>query len=71
MIERHGRIDILLNNAGIGGLGPIATAEGPGDMAAFRQVIEVNLLGAATVAAEVAPPHDRQRARRARTASAG
>jgi NAD(P)-dependent dehydrogenase (short-subunit alcohol dehydrogenase family) len=52
-IERHGRIDILLNNAGIGGIGPIATAEGPGDMAAFRQVIEVNLLGAAAVAAEV------------------
>ncbi|MEO0062608.1 MAG: Gluconate 5-dehydrogenase [Pseudomonadota bacterium] len=54
VIERHGRIDVLLNNAGIGGLGPIATAEGPGDMAAFRRIIEVNLLGAATVAAEVA-----------------
>jgi NAD(P)-dependent dehydrogenase (short-subunit alcohol dehydrogenase family) len=53
VIERHGRIEILLNNAGIGGIGPIASAEGPGDMAAFRQVIEVNLLGAATVAAEV------------------
>jgi NAD(P)-dependent dehydrogenase (short-subunit alcohol dehydrogenase family) len=53
VIERHGRIDILLNNAGIGGLGAIATGEGPGDMAAFRQVIEVNRLGAATVAAEV------------------
>lgn len=53
VIDRHGRVDILLNNAGIGGIGPIATAEGPGDMAAFRQVIEVNLLGAAIVAAEV------------------
>jgi NAD(P)-dependent dehydrogenase (short-subunit alcohol dehydrogenase family) len=53
VVERHGRIDILLNNAGIGGIGPIATAEGPGDMAAFRRVIEVNLLGAATVAAAV------------------
>ncbi len=52
-VERYGAIHILLNNAGIGGIGPIATAEGPGDIAAFRQVIEVNLLGAATVAAHV------------------
>jgi len=48
-----GPIHILVNNAGIGGLGPIASVEGPGDMAAFRKVIEVNLLGAATVAAHV------------------
>lgn len=51
--DRHGRIDILINNAGIGGTGPIASAEGPGDMAAFRQIIEINLLGAATVVSEV------------------
>ncbi len=54
VVEAHGSIDILLNNAGIGGLGPIATPDGPGDMAAFRAVIEVNLLGAVTVAAHVA-----------------
>ena len=54
VIERHGRIDILLNNAGIGGLGPIASADGPGDVAAFRRVIEVNLLGAASLAAHAA-----------------
>jgi NAD(P)-dependent dehydrogenase (short-subunit alcohol dehydrogenase family) len=54
VIDAHGRIDILINNAGIGGIGPIATAEAPGDMAAFRRVIDINLLGAATVAAEVA-----------------
>lgn len=52
--DRHGRIDILLNNAGIGGLGPIATPEGPGDMAAFRRVLEVNLVGAMQLAAHAA-----------------
>jgi len=50
----HGAIHILVNNAGVGGLGPIATAEGPGDMADFFRVIRVNLLGAANVAAAVA-----------------
>ena len=54
-LELHGRIDILLNNAGIGGLGPIATVEGPGDMDEFRKVISVNLVGAANMAAHVAP----------------
>jgi NAD(P)-dependent dehydrogenase (short-subunit alcohol dehydrogenase family) len=53
VVDLHGGIQILVNNAGIGGLGPIATADGPGDMAAFRKVIEVNLLGAVTMAAEV------------------
>jgi NAD(P)-dependent dehydrogenase (short-subunit alcohol dehydrogenase family) len=54
VISRHGRIDILVNNAGIGGVAPIATAEGPIDLAAFRRIIEVNLIGATAVAAEVA-----------------
>jgi len=52
--ERYGDIHMLLNNAGIGGLGPVASPEGPGDMTAFRQVIGVNLIGAAQVAAHVA-----------------
>ena len=52
--ERHGEIHILLNNAGIGGLGPIAAADAPGDMDAFRKVIAINLVGAAQVAAHVA-----------------
>lgn len=50
-VQRHGRIDILLNNAGIGGLAPLATEEGPGDMELFRSIIAVNLLGTAQLAA--------------------
>lgn len=49
----EGPIHILVNNAGIGGMGPVATPHGAGDMAAFRRVVEVNLLGAAFMAAEV------------------
>ena len=46
VMARFGRIDICVNCAGIGGIGPIATPAGPGDLDAFRRVIEVNLLGA-------------------------
>jgi NAD(P)-dependent dehydrogenase (short-subunit alcohol dehydrogenase family) len=49
-----GPIHILVNCAGIGGLGPIASDDAPGDVAAMRKVIEVNLLGAIAVTAEVA-----------------
>jgi NAD(P)-dependent dehydrogenase (short-subunit alcohol dehydrogenase family) len=51
--DRYGAIHMLLNNAGIGGLGPLASSAGPGDMAQFRKVIGVNLIGAAQVAAHV------------------
>lgn len=51
--DRYGEIHILLNNAGIGGLGPVASPDGPGDMEAFRKIIGVNLVGAAQVAAHV------------------
>jgi NAD(P)-dependent dehydrogenase (short-subunit alcohol dehydrogenase family) len=50
----EGPIHILVNCAGIGGIGPVASAEGPGDLAAIRTVIEVNLLGAINVTAHVA-----------------
>jgi NAD(P)-dependent dehydrogenase (short-subunit alcohol dehydrogenase family) len=50
---RYGEIHMLLNNAGVGGLGAVASAEGPGDMAQFRGIIAVNLIGAAQVAAHV------------------
>ena len=50
----RGPVHLLVNCAGIGGLGPIASAEGPGDVAAIRKVIEVNLLGAINVTAQFA-----------------
>lgn len=49
-----GPIHILVNCAGIGGIGPIASDDAPGDVAAMRKVIEVNLVGAINVTAEVA-----------------
>jgi NAD(P)-dependent dehydrogenase (short-subunit alcohol dehydrogenase family) len=51
--ERYGEIHMLLNNAGIGGLGAVATPEGPCDMEPFRKIIAVNLIGATQVAAHV------------------
>lgn len=49
-----GPVSILANMAGIGGIGPIATSAGPGEVAAFRRVIDVNLIGAVNVTAHVA-----------------
>lgn len=49
-----GPIHILVNSAGIGGIGAIASAEGPADLAAVRKVIEVNLVGAINATAHVA-----------------
>mgnify|MGYP001598859721 CR=1 FL=1 len=54
VVERYGEIHMLLNNAGIGGLGAVASPDGPGDMDQFRTIIGVNLIGAAQVAAHVA-----------------
>ncbi len=50
----EGPIHILVNSAGIGGIGPIASSDGPGDLAAIRKVVEVNLIGAINVTAHVA-----------------
>jgi len=41
VVERFGGIDVCMANAGIGGGGPVRSA----DPASFEQVIEVNLLG--------------------------
>jgi NAD(P)-dependent dehydrogenase (short-subunit alcohol dehydrogenase family) len=50
----HGQVHILVNSAGIGGIGPIASPAGPGDVSAIRRVIDVNLMGAITVTAHFA-----------------
>jgi NAD(P)-dependent dehydrogenase (short-subunit alcohol dehydrogenase family) len=52
--EIDGPIHVLVNCAGIGGIGPIASADAPGDVAAIRKVVEVNLLGAINATAHVA-----------------
>ena len=52
--EIDGPIHILVNCAGIGGIGPIASAEAPGDVAAMAKVVEVNLIGAINTTAHVA-----------------
>jgi len=56
--EAVGRIDgpihILGNCAGVGGLGPIAKPTGPGDVADFRRVLDVNLMGAVNVTSAIA-----------------
>ena len=49
-----GPVHILVNCAGIAGLGPIASTAGPGDVAAIRKVIDVNLVGAINVTAQFA-----------------
>lgn len=53
-VAQVGPVSILANMAGIGGIGPIATPAGPGDVAAFRRLIDVNLIGAVNVTAHVA-----------------
>src|SRR5690606_13649199 len=49
----EGPFHILDYCAGNGAIGPNASAEAPGDVAAIRQVIEVNLVGAINVTAAV------------------
>lgn len=51
VIEKHGRIDIVVNNAGIGCIGPLAEL----DLAAVRQAWEVNALGQLRVTRAVVP----------------
>ncbi|MCB9528093.1 MAG: SDR family NAD(P)-dependent oxidoreductase [bacterium] len=51
VITLHGRIDVLVNNAGMGDIGPFARAE-PGKLDAM---LRVNVIGATAMARAVAP----------------
>jgi Short-chain dehydrogenases of various substrate specificities len=55
-VEAFGRIDVWINNAGVGLFGPVLKA----DMAAQRRVVEIDLLGAMNGAAAVLPQFVRQ-----------
>jgi NAD(P)-dependent dehydrogenase (short-subunit alcohol dehydrogenase family) len=49
-----GDIHILVNCAGIGGIGSLATAAGPQDLDEFRRIIDVNLIGTVNLSRLVA-----------------
>ena len=52
VIERHGRLDVLVNNAGAGAILPLAAAEA----AQIRDIFEVNVIGPSLLA-RAALPH--------------
>lgn len=52
VIERHGRLDVLVNNAGAGAILPLADAEA----AQVRDIFEVNVIGPSLLA-RAALPH--------------
>lgn len=52
VIERHGRLDVLVNNAGAGAILPLADA----DAAQVRDIFEVNVIGPSLLA-RAALPH--------------
>lgn len=52
IVESDGRLDLLVNNAGLGQFGPVDEM----DPAAFREVVDVNLTGAFHGIRAAAPP---------------
>lgn len=57
VIERHGRIDVVVNNAGVGNSGPVETQDWDG----ARSLFETNFWGPQRVARQVLPAMRKQR----------
>jgi NAD(P)-dependent dehydrogenase (short-subunit alcohol dehydrogenase family) len=57
VLAEHGRLDVLVNNAGIGGGGSVEESS----MARFREVMETNFFGALRCIKAVVPEMRRQR----------
>jgi len=53
--DNHGRLDVLINNAGILPEATAADGNGPIDLKLFRQTFETNLFGAVSVIQEFLP----------------
>jgi len=53
--DRHGRLDVLINNAGILPEATEGTANGPVDLPLFKKTFETNLFGAVSVVQELLP----------------
>lgn len=53
--ERHGRLDILINNAGILPAATASTNAGPLDVDMFRKTFETNVFGVVAVISEFLP----------------
>ncbi len=57
VLKAAGKLDCLINNAGVGGFGPVSAL----DAAAFEQVWQTNVLGAALMAKHAARVFEKQR----------
>ena len=50
-VDKFGSVNILVNSAGIGGAGKIASKDGPYDVNKFKGIVNVNIIGTYTMTA--------------------